>query len=129
MDNKVLIIEDDRLNMKLITDLLQMEGYRTFQNSDGEGVEEFVRVYQPDLIMADIRLPGRSGLEITRVLKSNPETKHIPIILTTAFTHYGTRAVCMESGCDGYLAKPYAINDLYEIIDPFMPKHQMVVGL
>lgn len=128
MDKLIFIIEDDPMNMKLIVDLLHMKGYQTLQAENGDSVEQLVKTHNPDLILADIRLPGISGLEITRTLKSNPDTKHVPIILTTAFTQDGPRSVCMESGCNGYLAKPYSIDDLYDTVDRFMPQECMAVG-
>ena len=128
MNRTVLIIEDDPLNLKLITDLLEMDGCTVIQAADGDLAEELVRIHTPDLVMTDIRLPGRSGLDITRSLKSNPNTTHIPVILTTAFYQYGNRETCMESGCDDYLAKPFTINHLYEVISRYLPQRQIAVG-
>ncbi len=117
MGKSVLVIEDDALSMKLATDLLHFMGILAIQSSHGEDAERLIQVNRPHLILLDIRLPGRSGLHITRSLKANPTTAEIPIVVLTAFTTYGTRNVCLEYGCDDYLSKPLSINHFRHTVE------------
>src|SRR5437879_11590487 len=82
---RVLIVEDNELNMKLFNDLLQAHGYNTLQTKDGREVMKIARQNRPDLILMDIQLPEISGLEITKMLKADDELCHIPVVAVTAF--------------------------------------------
>lgn len=116
MKKTVMIIEDDALNMKLANDLLQAEGYLTVHSYDGVDAEQLVQVHKPNLILMDIRLPGRSGLQIVHSLKSYPAMRTIPIIALTSFSAHETCDVCREYGCDDYLSKPISIHHFRETI-------------
>ncbi len=85
MTKIVLIVEDDELNMKLCSDLLQAHGYTTVLSVDGMDVMDLARQHRPDLIIMDIQLPQVSGLEYTAMLKADNELKDIPVIAVTAF--------------------------------------------
>ncbi len=117
---KVMIVEDNELNMKLFNDLLQAQGYSTVQNMDGRDISKLVRQNRPDLIIMDVQLPGVSGIELMRMLKADPEIKHIPILAVTAFAMKGDEEKIMESGCDGYLSKPISIPVFLETIAKFL---------
>ncbi|MBL6930734.1 MAG: response regulator [Rhodospirillales bacterium] len=120
MTKTILIVEDNALNMKLFDQLLQANGYDTIQSIDGGDVWEIVKERSPDLIIMDIQLPGRSGLEITRDLKADEELKHIPIIAVTAFAMKGDEEVIREAGCDDYIAKPISVPLLLETVAKFL---------
>lgn len=128
MANKVLIFENDPLSMKLLTDLLHMQGYETVQVSDGLLAEDLVRQHSPDLVLSDFGLKGRTGLDITRALKSDPETRNIPVILTTVFPHSGFRTKAMESGCNAFLVKPYTFPHLFKTVQEFLPKPEQILS-
>ena len=85
MAKKILIVEDNELNMKLFHDLLEVHGYDTLQTKDGREVVNLAREHRPDLILMDIQLPEISGLEVTRRIKEDLELKAIPVIAVTAF--------------------------------------------
>jgi len=119
-NKRVMIVEDDHLNMKLFTDLLSLNGFDTIQKRDGTGAVETAREHQPDLVLMDIQLPGRSGLDIAQDLKSHDDLKHIPIIAITAFAHKKAEAVCLNHGCDGYISKPVSIHYFNEMIAEFV---------
>lgn len=116
MTKKILIVEDNALNMKLFNDLLVSRGYEIFQSSDGSDAIDITEEKSPDLIIMDIQLPGRSGLDITKDLKANADLKHIPIIAVTAFAMKGDEEKIREAGCDDYIAKPISIPVLLDTV-------------
>ena len=89
MSKKVLIVEDNELNMKLFHDLLDAQGYETLQTREGLQALALARQHRPDLILMDIQLPEISGLEVTKWLKEDDELAHIPVIAVTAFAMKG----------------------------------------
>lgn len=116
---KVMIVEDNELNMKLFNDLLQAQGYETVQVRDGKDVVRLVRQHRPNLIIMDIQLPGVSGVELTKQIKSDPTLKEIPVLAVTAFAMKGDQDKIMESGCDGYLSKPISVPIFLETVAKF----------
>src|SRR6202011_2709188 len=96
---RVLIIEDNPLNMKLFSAMITAQGYDVLQAVDGPGGLESARLLHPDLIIMDIQLPGLSGLEVTKSLKGDDATRDIRIIATTAFALRGDEETIMASGC------------------------------
>ena len=116
MAKKILIVEDNVLNMKLLNDLLQAHGYETLQTKDGHHVLELAREKQPDIILMDIQLPEISGLEVTKMLKGDEALKDIPIVAVTALAMKGDEEQIREGGCEGYIAKPISIPTLLETV-------------
>lgn len=116
MSQKILIVEDNELNMKLFNDLLEAHGYITVTTRDGTKALEIAMAEKPDLILMDIQLPEVSGLDITRQIKDNDEIKHIPIIAVTAFAMKGDEDKIRECGCNGYVSKPISITTFIETI-------------
>lgn len=116
MAKKVLIVEDNELNMKLFDDLLGAHGYETFKTRDGNKVLEMAREHQPDLIIMDIQLPEVSGLEVTQRLKADPELKSIPVIAVTAFAMKGDEEKIRQGGCEDYVSKPISIGDFMKVV-------------
>ena len=109
MKRKILIVEDDDLNMRLMIDLLQAHGFETFENKDGCNLIELVRLNRPNLIIMDILLPGNSGLELVRNLKADEHLKSVPILVVTALALSGEEKLIKEGGCDEYIPKPISI--------------------
>jgi two-component system cell cycle response regulator DivK len=120
MAKKILIVEDNELNMKLFNDLLQAHGFETVQTRDGLTVQDLVRQHKPDLILMDIQLPEISGLDITRHLKADPELKSIPVLAVTAFAMKGDEEKILKGGCEGYIAKPISVATFLETINKFV---------
>jgi CheY-like chemotaxis protein len=114
MGKIILIVEDDPLNMKLFRELLQVNGYATFEAENGKEGVEMAREKQPDLILMDIQMPVMDGLEATRILKSDPVTAGIPIIALTSAAMAGDREKAIQAGCDGFMSKPIDIHDFLE---------------
>ncbi len=117
---KVLVVEDNPLNMKLFSVLITAQGYDVLQAPDGVKGLELAREHHPDLILMDMQLPGISGLDVTRILKDDERTRSIPVVVTTAHIASGDDARIRECGCDGFLAKPIAISEFLSLIDSFL---------
>jgi two-component system cell cycle response regulator DivK len=117
----VLYVEDNVLNRKIVRQLLSRTSYRLVEANDGEAGVAAAREQQPDLILMDVQLPRMSGLDATRVLKSDATTAHIPIIVITSFALSGDDRKAMDAGASSYLAKPYSPRDLLALIRNFAP--------
>jgi CheY-like chemotaxis protein len=104
--NKILIIEDNQLNLELATDLLEASG---FVVSSAQTAEEGLRMAHellPDLVLMDFSLPGMDGLSATKKLKADPVTRHLTVVGLTAHAMRGDEQIALNAGCDGYLTKP-----------------------
>jgi len=119
-NKRILVVEDNPLNMKLFSAMIAAEGYEVLQARDGLRGIELAHRQHPDLIILDIQLPGMSGLEVTQNLKADAETHDIPIIATTAFATRSDEETILACGCDAYMAKPIAISQFLELIASFM---------
>jgi len=117
---KVLIVEDNELNMKLFHDLLEAHGYMTIRTSDGREVLTLVRRHRPDLILMDIQLPEVSGLEVTKWLKGDAELRSIPVVAVTAFAMKGDEEKIREGGCEAYIAKPISVVSFLKTVEQFL---------
>lgn len=106
MTARILVVDDNPTNLKLVSELLAFEGYEVAQAGDAEMAQAAVRQSRPDLILMDIALPGMDGLTLTRQLKADPATQRIRIVALTAFAMLGDELKAREAGCDGYIAKP-----------------------
>jgi two-component system cell cycle response regulator DivK len=120
MQKKVLIVEDNELNMKLFHDLLEAHGVATIETRDGTRVLEIARAEKPDLILMDIQLPEVSGLDVTKWLKADDELKSIPVIAVTAFAMKGDEQKIREGGCEDYISKPISVTRFLEVIDNYL---------
>jgi two-component system, cell cycle response regulator DivK len=117
---RVLIVEDNELNMKLFNDLLEAHGYATLQTKDGMEALKLARLHRPDLILMDIQLPEVSGLEVTKWIKEDDDLKAIPIIAVTAFAMKGDEEKIREGGCEDYIAKPISVAKFLETVQRFL---------
>ncbi|PIW27682.1 MAG: two-component system response regulator [Rhodobacterales bacterium CG15_BIG_FIL_POST_REV_8_21_14_020_59_13] len=120
MPKKVLIVEDNELNMKLFSDLLEAHGYETVGTNNGLNALDLAREHAPDLILMDIQLPEVSGLEVTKWLKDDDELSSIPVIAVTAFAMKGDEERIREGGCEAYMSKPISISVFIETIRGFL---------
>jgi two-component system, cell cycle response regulator DivK len=103
---RILIVEDNEKNLKLVRDVLQYHGYRTLDARSGEEAVELAGDARPDLILMDIELPGMSGFEALERLRAEEATTEIPVCALTAFAMREDRERCLKAGFDGYLVKP-----------------------
>lgn len=120
MPKKVLIVEDNELNMKLFSDLLEAHGYETVGTNNGLNALDMAREHSPDLILMDIQLPEVSGLEVTKWLKDDDELSSIPVIAVTAFAMKGDEERIREGGCEAYMSKPISISVFIDTIRGFL---------
>jgi two-component system, cell cycle response regulator DivK len=117
---KVLIVEDNDLNMKLFNDLLVAHGYGTLQTKDGTEALALARQYRPDLILMDIQLPEVSGLQVTQWIKSDDILRSIPVIAVTAFAMKGDEEKIRDGGCEAYIAKPISVSSFLKTVERFL---------
>jgi len=117
---KILIVEDNPQNMKLMEMLLEAKGYILLEAIDGEQAMDVATTERPDLILMDIQLPKMSGLEVTRKLRQLPAFNHIPIIAITAYAMKGDKEKFIEAGCDAYLTKPIDTRELPKVISEML---------
>jgi len=103
---KVLVVEDNELNMKLFCDLLDAFGFQTVESRDGLKAVDLAREHRPDLIIMDIQLPEVSGLDLTRWIKDDTTIRDIPIMAVTAFAMRQDERLVREAGCEAYMSKP-----------------------
>lgn len=118
--SKVLVVEDNALNLKLFCDLLSIQHYNVITSIDGINLLDMVKAEKPDLILMDIQLKGISGIDIIKELKADTETLNIPIIAITAFAMKNDEIKITESGCNMYLSKPVSIDRFYEAVEHYI---------
>jgi two-component system cell cycle response regulator DivK len=116
MPKKVLVVEDNELNMKLFNDLLEANGYQVIQTRDGLSALELARQHRPDLILMDIQLPEVSGIEVTKWLKEDDDLRAIPVIAVTAFAMKGDEQKIREGGCEAYISKPISVMHFLDVV-------------
>jgi two-component system cell cycle response regulator DivK len=124
MVEKVLIVEDDPRNMRLLEMTLGGKGYTLLKATDGEEALDVANKENPDLIIMDVHLPKMSGLEATRKLRENPTFTHTSIIGLTAYAMKGDKEIVIRAGCDAYLSKPVNTRELPRIIAGMLRKRQ-----
>ncbi|MFZ6708447.1 response regulator [Undibacterium sp. TC9W] len=117
---RVLIIEDNPVNMKLAAFLLQNAGYEVLQAVDAEAGLQVARIELPDLILMDMQLPGIDGMTATRQLKAAAGTAHIKIVALTAFAMSGDEERFRAAGCDAYMAKPIRYQAFLSLVDSIL---------
>jgi CheY-like chemotaxis protein len=118
----ILIIEDNEKNRKLVRDVLQVKGYNTVESETAEQGLKLAIEKSPNLILMDIQLPGMDGITAVKQLKTDPETKSIPVIAITASAMTYNRLTMMAEGFDGFQSKPISVKDFLEevrrVLDP-----------
>jgi two-component system cell cycle response regulator DivK len=117
----ILYIEDNEYNRKIVRQLLARTNYQLIEAVDGETGVVIAQQQLPQLILMDVQLPKMSGLEATRILKANPTTSTIPIVVITSFALSGDREKATAAGADSYLAKPYSPRELLALVRRFLP--------
>jgi len=120
MKKKILVVDDNPHILEAVELVLDTEGYDVKTVTKSEGVEDEIKAYNPDLILLDLLLSGRNGEEITHLLKADKSTKSIPIVIISA--HPTAEKTAKDAGADGFIAKPFDINDLLQKIESLIPK-------
>jgi CheY-like chemotaxis protein len=113
---KVVVVEDNELNMKLFREVLESSGYRMLEAGTGERAVALTTEHRPDLVLMDIHLPDIDGVEALRMLRGDERTASIPVLALTAQAMEGDRERFLAAGFDGYLSKPVNIADLLDAV-------------
>jgi len=116
MGERILIVDDNPTNLKLVAYLVKANGYEVQTASDAESALAVIRANPPKVVLMDLQLPGVDGLELTRQLKADPATRGIKVIAVTAYAMKGDREKALEAGCDDYVTKPIDTRALPEVI-------------
>jgi len=103
---RILIIDDNATNLKLVAYLVRAHGYEVMTAGDADSAQACIRERAHDLILMDVQLPGVDGLELTRRLRADPSTSAIPILAVTAYAMKGDQEKALAAGCDDYITKP-----------------------
>jgi CheY-like chemotaxis protein len=111
-DYRILIVEDNERNLKLVRDVLQFAGYDVVEARSGEQGVVLAKECFPDLVLMDIQLPHMDGVEALHRLRDSPETRAVPVVALTAFAMREDREQALRAGFDGYLEKPISVRDL-----------------
>jgi two-component system, cell cycle response regulator DivK len=121
MSKRILVIEDQEDNRRILRDLLTTVGYELIEAVTGEEGVSMAEEHHPDLILMDILLPGINGYDATRLIKAQPALRAIPIIAVTSYALSGDDARALEAGCEAYVTKPYSPRQLLAKIREFLP--------
>ena len=120
-EKRILIVEDNELNMKLLNDVLEAYGYGIVKTGSGAAVLGLARRHQPDLVLMDIQLPDVSGLDAVRQLKDDPQTREIPVVIcSTTFRDPSHVKKAMSIGAADYIRKPIHPKELFSRVDRIM---------
>jgi len=114
---KILLVEDDFINMRLAQHILEVEGYTVLKAATAKEALEQIESSLPDLILMDVQLPDMNGMTVVRVLRENIRTRGTPILALTACAMKGDRERMLQMGCDGYISKPFDVQDFIDTLD------------
>ena len=124
---RILVVDDNPTNLKLVSEVLEFDGYQILNAADAEAAQEILQATPLDLILMDIALPGMDGLTLTRLLKADVKTRHIIIVALTAFAMKGDNDKAREAGCDGYITKPIDTRKLSGLVDGYLRQRQRFI--
>jgi two-component system, cell cycle response regulator DivK len=119
---RILIVDDNPINLKLARVVLMTEGYDIQTAASAEEAVARIPSWRPDLILMDIQLPGMDGLQLTRLLKGDRATRHIIVVAITAYALSGDERKALDAGCDAYLPKPIDTRALPKLVGRLLPK-------
>ena len=125
MPEKVLIIEDNDRNRKLVKIILEANKYEVIEAGTGEEALKYLQDNKPAVILLDIQLPNMDGITLAKMLKSRDDTKSIPIIAVTAYAMKGDKERMLEAGCDAYVSKPIDTRQLPLIVADMIKRHEI----
>ena len=109
---KILIVDDEKDIVDLVSYNLEKEGFSTVKALDGESALQIIRAQKPDLIILDLMLPKMNGLDVCKTVRRNPETSGLPIIMLTAKSDEVDKVTGLEVGADDYVTKPFSVKEL-----------------
>jgi len=125
---KILIVEDNALNIKLFCDLLAAHGHQPQAVSDSRLALDTAREFVPDLVITDIQLPHVSGLDLIRLLRADEALKEVPIMAVTAYSAQGDEERIRAAGAQSYVSKPISVAKFVQEVEALLPKEQVLEG-
>ena len=117
---RILVIDDSPTVLYMVTEMIAQGGHETITATNGEQALYMAITQRPDLVLLDVILPKLNGYEVCRQLKATPQTADIPVVMITSKTKDKDREWGMEQGADDYITKPFAADDLLDVIDRFV---------
>ena len=121
MAQMILVVDDNEANLRLINAVLKTRGYEIVEATSGEAALELLTAQQPSLILMDVQMPGLSGIDVARTIRSMPVLAELPLIAITAMAMKGDREEILAAGFNDYLAKPYKMGDLLSLVSRWLP--------
>ena len=121
---RILIVEDNALNIKLFCDLLAAHGHEPQAVLDSRLALDSARQFEPDLVITDIQLPHVSGLELIRLLRADDQLSEVPIMAVTAYSARGDEERIREAGAQAYVSKPISVVKFAETVEQLLPKRE-----
>lgn len=118
-NKRILLVEDDFINMRLAQHILEAEGYMVLKAATAREALEQIETTIPDLILMDTQLPDIDGTTAVRILREKPATRNIPILALTAYAMKGDRERILQTGCDGYISKPIDVQNFINTVSSF----------
>ena len=125
---KILVVEDNALNIKLFCDLLTAHGHETAPVTDSRDALEAARAFHPDLVITDIQLPYITGIELMEMLRADDELKNVPIMAVTAYAAAGDDERIRAAGAQAYVSKPISVMRFAETVDQLLEGGKVVEG-
>ncbi len=126
-NKKILVVEDNALNMKLVRSLLHLGKYEVLETDDGEKGLMMMREHRPDMVLMDIQLPGKNGLEVTTLIRQDPALKHIPVVALTSYAMEGDKKRAIDAGCTGYMTKPIDTRSFLQTVQQYLEEENKIV--
>ncbi len=117
---KVLVVEDNPLNLELVRDILVGAGYDVLEAADGAAGVQIAQLEKPDLVLMDLQLPGLDGLEATRILRADPALRKTAIVALTAHAMRGEEERAFAAGCDGFITKPIRVREFAGLVATYL---------
>ena len=125
---KILVVEDNALNIKLFCDLLNAHGHETEPVTDSRDALDAARAFKPDLVITDIQLPHLTGIELMQQLRADDELKDVPIMAVTAYAAAGDDERFRAAGAQAYVSKPISVMRFAETVDQLLEGGRLVEG-
>ena len=125
---RILVVEDNALNIKLFCDLLNAHGHETEPVTDSREAMDAARAFKPDLVITDIQLPYVTGIELMELLRADDELKDVPIMAVTAYAAAGDDERIRAAGAQAYVSKPISVMRFAETVDQLLEGGRLVEG-
>ena len=119
-EHRILVVEDNERNLKLVRDVLRFAGYDVLEARSGEQGVALANECTPDLVLMDLQLPNMDGTQALRLLRQSPRTREVPVVAVTAFAMKEDRDRALKAGFDGYLEKPISVRALPDQVRGFL---------